>query len=168
MASAWDEQLLDYSFRKDPAGRVVFLPFGWKKPGYHIDSPSDEQKTKPFAKMYFLSRTLVQLFGNLSAFLLAEGVISADPRASIAHKIKVFLVIYSIGVSLFEILPLWLLGRLYRKSIPQICSAMPVAGPEEISQLDKSLSPLRRRAIFVGIGFVVLGAVILLAVIARR
>jgi hypothetical protein len=165
---AWDEQLLDYSFRKDHAGRLVFLPFGWSKPGYHIDSPSDEQKTKPFAKMYFLSRALVQLFGNLSAFLLAEGVISAEPRASIAHKIKVFLVIYSIAVSLFEILPLCLLGRLYRKSIPQICSAMPVAGPEEISQLDKSLSPLRRRAIFIGIGFMALGVLIALAVIARH
>src|SRR5579863_7137810 len=104
--ASWDEQLLAHSFRNDHAGKLVFLPFGWKKPGYRIDSPSDEQKTKPFAKMYFLSRTLIQLFGNLSAF---------------------------------EILPMWLLGRLYRKSIPQICSAMPVAGPEEISHLDKNL-----------------------------
>lgn len=168
MASAWDEHLLDYSFRKDHAGRLVFLPFGWNKPGYHIDSPSDEEKTKPLARMYFLSRTLVQLFGNLSAFLLAEGIIFADPRSSIAHKIKVFLVVYSIAVSLFEILPLWLLGRLYRRSIPQICSAMPVAGPEEISQLDKSWSPLRRRMIFVGIGFLALGVLIALAVLARH
>jgi hypothetical protein len=168
MASAWDEQLLDYSFKKDPAGRLVFLPFGWKKPGYHIDSPSDEQKTKPFAKMYFLSRALVQFFGNLGAFLLAEAVISSDPRAPVGHKIKVFLVIYSIAVCLFEILPLWLLGRLYRKSIPQICSAMPVAGPEEISRLDKNLGPLRRRLIFTGIGFLALGVLLALAVIARR
>jgi|SRR5579862_271831 len=166
--ASWDEQLLAHSFRNDHAGRLVFLPFGWKKPGYRIDSPSDEQKTKPFAKMYFLSRTLIQLFGNLSAFLLAEAVISDDPRASIAHKIKVFLVIYSIAVALFEILPMWLLGRLYRKSIPQICSAMPVAGPEEISQLDKNLGPLRRRLIFIGIGFMALGVLIALAVMARH
>jgi len=168
MASAWDEQLLAYSFRKDHAGRLVFLPFGQKKPGYYIDSPSDEQKTKPFAKMYFLSRALVQLFGNLSAFLLAEGVISADPRASIAHKIKVFLVIYTIAVFLFEILPLWLLGRLYRKLIPQICSAIPVAGPEEIGQLDKSMSPLRRRALFIVIGCTALGLLVALVAVARR
>jgi len=63
---------------------------------------------------------------------------------------------------------MWLLGRLYRKSIPQICSAMPVAGPEEISHLDKNLGPLRRRLVFIGIGFMALGVLIALAVMARH
>lgn len=168
MVSGWDEQLLGNLFRKDNAGRLIFLPFGWKKPGYHIDSPADEQKTKPFARMYFLGRAVIQLLGNFSACMFAGAVMSADPCASIAHKIKVFLVIYLITFSLFELLPLWLLWKLYRKSIPEICSAMPVAGPEEISQLDRSLSPVRQRAMLIAVGSMVLLVGILLALIARR
>jgi hypothetical protein len=156
MPSGWDEQLLANSFRKNRAGRLVFLPFGMKKPGCYIDSPSDEQKTKPFVRMYFLGRLLAQLLGNLTAFFFAEGVAFADPHTPAVHKIEVFLVIYVITISLFELLPLWLISRLYRRSIPEICSSMPVAGVEEVSQLDKSMAPLQRR------GLIVVGAVTIL------
>jgi hypothetical protein len=168
MASAWDEQLLANSFTKNRAGRLVFLPFGLKKPGYYIDSPSDEQKTKPFVRMYFLARLLAQLVGNLTAFFFAEGVAFADPHTPAVDKIKVFLVIYVITISLFELLPLWLISRLYRKSIPEICSAMAVAGVEEVSRLDRSLTPWRRRALLVLGGLTILIGVIMAVLVARR
>ena len=170
MPSAWDEQLLANSFRKDSAGRLVFLPFGMKRPGYYIDSPSDEQKIRPFAKMYFLSRALVQLFGNLSAFFFAEGVAFADPHTSTVHKIKNFLVIYIITISLFELLPLWLLSRLYRRSIPEICSSIPVAGVEEVSRLESSARPMRRTLIILGSLTILIGVTVGIAcfLIAHR
>jgi hypothetical protein len=167
MASNWDEQLLANSFRKDHTGRLVFLPFGGNKSAYYIDSPSDEQKTRPFSRMYFLSRALVQIVGNLSANLFALAVAFADPSTPLAHKIKVFVAIYLIGASLFEFLPLWLIGRLYRKSIPEICSSMPVAGPEEISQLARITSPLRRRILLIIVGLVILIAAIVMILITR-
>jgi hypothetical protein len=168
MASTWDEHLLSASFRKNHAGRLVFLPFGANKPGYYINSASDEQKTKPFAKMYFLSRALVQLVGMLSALFFAEGVAFADPHTPAIHKIEVFLVIYSITIFLFELLPLWLMSRLYRKSIPEICSAMAVAGVEEIRQLDGSMSPLRRNILVALGGLMILIGAIIAVLVARR
>jgi hypothetical protein len=168
MASAWDEQLVANWFRKDHAGRLVFLPFGRKKPGYYIDSPSDAQKTKPFAGMYFLGRTMVQVVGNLTAFAMAEGVAFADPHTPAVHKIKVCLVIYFIAASLFQLLPMWLMWRLYRKSIPKICSDMAVAGIEETSQLDKSTSPLRRRILIMLLCLMIVIAGLVLVFFARR
>ena len=168
MAAGWDEQLLANCFRKDHTERLVFLPFGGNKPGYYIDTPSDEQKTRPFSRMYFLARALVQLVGMLSALFFAQGVAFADPRTSIAHKIKVFLVVYCVAISLFELLPLWLMSRLFRKSIPEICSAMAVAGVEEISQLNRSMSSLRRRLLLALGGLMILIAGIALVLAVRR
>ncbi len=164
MFSGWDEQLLGNFFKKDPATRLIFLPFGGKKPGYHIDSPADEEKTKPFAKMYFLARAMFQALGSTSAILIAWPWKSAGPCISIAH----FIVAYLIAASLFEFLPLWLLWRLYRKSIPEVCSTMRVAAPEEIRQLDWSMSPFRRRVLMIAIGSMVLLTGIVLVLIARR
>ncbi len=170
MGSAWDEHVLDTFFKKDRRGSLIFLPFGGKKPGYHIDSPTDEQKIKPFARMYFLGRAMFQILGNTSAMLIALMIMNAhaDRCTPIAQQIKIFLVAFLIAGTLFEFLPLWLLWRLYRKSISEICSAMPVAGPEEISQLDWSMSPFRRRALMIFVGSMVLLVGILLVAIARR
>jgi hypothetical protein len=168
MVSAWDEQLLENTFKKDQSGRLVFLPFGPRPEGYYIDSANDEEKTKPFAKMYFLSKGLLQFVGNTSAYFLAQGVMFSDPLTSVAHKVKVFLVIYSISIFIFGLLPMWLLGKLYRKSILEICSGMTVAGSEAISKLERNVNPLRRRALFVALGAVILLAGIVLLLISRR
>ena len=46
------DRAVDLQFRKDPGGRLVFLPFGPRKKAYFVDSKSDEEKIRAFVKMY--------------------------------------------------------------------------------------------------------------------
>src|SRR5271169_4989279 len=118
MFSGWSEQLLENQFGRDQSGRSVFLPFGPHRAGYHLDSLADDQKIKSLVKLYVLANSLLQGVGLLSGYFLGQAVIFPDRPTSLAGKLEVFLVVYSISVLIFFVVPRWLLGRLYREVIP--------------------------------------------------
>jgi len=46
------DRAVDSQFKKDPNGRLVFFPFTARGKAYFVDSKSDEDKIRSFAKMF--------------------------------------------------------------------------------------------------------------------
>jgi len=42
---------VESQFRKDPSGRLVFLPLGPRKKGYFVDAKPEEEKIRSFLKL---------------------------------------------------------------------------------------------------------------------
>ena len=52
-------RLADVHFRKEPSGRVVFIPFTRRGKCYFVDSKADEEKVRLFVNMYRIPSTLI-------------------------------------------------------------------------------------------------------------
>ena len=60
---------VERQFRKDPSGRLVFLPFGGKGKAYFVDSKPDEEKIRSFVKMYRSVAALISLLSFPSVYV---------------------------------------------------------------------------------------------------
>jgi len=65
------DRTVDANFRKDPSGRLVFLPSGPRGKGYFVDSKSDEEKIRALVKMYRSATTVITFLTSPSIFVPA-------------------------------------------------------------------------------------------------
>jgi hypothetical protein len=163
MFSAWIGQLVEARCcRKDSSGRLVFLPYGRRRAGYYLDSPSDYQKAKAFVAMYSAGSFLFQVLGSTSSLVIAIET-SSDHHGSLASKLELTLIVYVISAFAFQWLPMLLLWRLYRELLPQLCSSLQELSPESMGNLQSIPNPMRRGALIVAFAaLVVMGVVLVL------
>jgi len=150
MLSAWIGQLVDARCRKDSSGRLAFLPYGRRRAGYYLDSPSDYQKVKALIAIYAVGSLLFQVLGSTSVLVITLGA-SSDRPGPLAGKLEFALIIYIISAFTFQWLPMWLLWRLYRSLLPELCSSLQEVGPESMGNLQTILNPMRRRGLIVAL-----------------
>jgi hypothetical protein len=163
MLSAWIGQLVDARCRKDSSGRLVFLPYGRRRAGYYLDSASDYQKVKALVAIYAVGSLLFQVLGSTSALVITLGA-SSDRPGPLAGKLEFALIIYIISAFAFQWLPLWLLWRLYRSLLPQLCSSLQEVGPESMGNLQTIPNPMLRRGLIVAFVGLLLMLVVLFLV----
>jgi hypothetical protein len=162
------DRAVEPHFRKDPSGRLVFIPFSLSGKCYFIDSKSDEEKTRAFVKMYRSAFTLTSLIGNpviTGVALFFDDFAGLTPRS---HRLAI-----ALGIPLFFwlvlgglMLMLWL---LYKQAVPSFTATLSDAGPDVKLQLT-ALAPGRRRVIlaFCGALVLLLGVALLLVTIQHR
>jgi len=162
MFSQWIGQLVDARCRKDLSGRLVFLPYGRRRAGYYLDSPSDYQKVKAPVAIYAVASLLFQVLGSTSSLVIALGA-SSDRPGALAGNLEFALIIYIISAFTFQWMPMLLLWRLYRALLPELCSSLPEVGPESMGNLQAIPNPMRRRGLIVAfVGFLVMAVVLFL------
>jgi len=163
MFSGWTDQLVALRFRKDSSERLVFLPFGPRKPGYYVDAASDAQVIKSLVKMYAVASALINLMGYLASYTLAQLLVFNDHSAPLANRLKTGIAVYSISALVLMILPAWALWKTYKGLIRGCCATLSAVGPELIRQMEKPSNPLRKNALIAGAGVLLVGLAILAA-----
>ena len=135
-------RLADVQFRKDPSGRLVFIPFTRRGKCYFVDSKADEEKVRAFVNMYRIPNTLISLLISPMVtipglFLEAYGGLT--PRA---HRLTV-----ALGVSGFFWLSFvaWtlMLWVVYKTAVPGLTASLSEVAPEIKAQLSV-FSPQQR------------------------
>jgi hypothetical protein len=155
---------VDAQFRRDPTGRLVFVPFGPKNEAYFVDSKPDEEKIRAFVKMYrsFSSLLAVLIYpcAYVPGIILEDyGGVSPRPhRLAIAIGIPAFFWLVLVALAVM----LWL---VYRATVPELTSSLSEVSPDLISQLSV-ISPRPRSeqrvvlvCLFAGIALLALGIV---------
>lgn len=134
-------RLADVHFRKEPGGRLVFIPFTRKGKCYFVDSKADEQKVRAFVSMYRIPNTVISLL--LCPIVMVPGLILEDYAGltSRAHRLTI-----ALGISGFSWLSFvalaFMLWAVYRGAVPGLTASLTEVAPEIKSQLI-SLSPER-------------------------
>lgn len=151
---------VDAQFRRDPGGRLVFLPFGPRKLGYFVDGKPDEEKIRAFLKMYRSASALINLLVFPSIYL--PGFVLNFCRMPLQSKLETIA-----GTSLFFVLlfgvVIFVLWSAYKAAVPGLTSSLVEVGPDLTGQLREiSGGPrrLRRAALWLvlaGAFFIVLG-----------
>jgi len=164
---SWFSKLMDRAvdahFRKDPGGRLVFVP-ETKGKCYFVDSKFDEEKIRAFVKMY---RSAIQIISWLAFPSMYFPAIILDDFAGLtprAHRMA-----FSLGIPLSFWLVLialmLIIWALYRQAVPCFTASLSEVGPELKGQLSPITPRPRWRALalvcFVaGMVVVVLGVLI--------
>ena len=133
---AMDRQV-EGQFRKDPSGRLVFLPFGRKGKAYFVDSKSEEEKVRAFVKMYRSVGALISWAVNLGFYVW---IVSFNTGA---HRWTTEVAIAS-SFFLFLLLLVWMLWSLYKQTVPAFTSSLSEVGPDLKGQLSNVSPPPRR------------------------
>src|SRR5260370_11956726 len=86
-------RLADFHFRKEPSGRLVFIPFPRRGKCYFVDSKADEEKVRAFVSMYRIPNTLISVL--MAPLVMVPGLILEDyggwtPRA---HRLTIALAV---------------------------------------------------------------------------
>jgi hypothetical protein len=157
------DQQVDGQFRKDPGGRLVFLPLGRKAKAYFVDSKSDEEKIRSLVKMYRSASALISLLFP-TAYLPVLILNSHAEAILLRNKFGTFA-----GLGLFFILvPLglqWMAWSVYKDAVPGLTASLSEVGPDLKGQLSDAYPPprLQRRIAMVGLVAVIiaLGGMIL-------
>ncbi len=160
---------VEFQLRKDPSGRLVFLPFGTRGKAYFVDSPSDEEKIRAFVKMYRSASTLISwmvmgvyIFG-LTTLNSHAGAVAIPLRTRLAP-----LVIGSLVYMLVVIVFVLILWGIYKEAIPSFTASLPEIGAGAQSQLSNLPNSRKRLALMCfGAGLLLLGLVLLLTVQRR-
>ena len=153
-------RVADAHFRKDPNGRLVFIPFTRRGKCYFVDSKADEEKVRAFVNMYRIPNTLISLL--ISPMVTIPALFLEDyggltPRA---HRLTV-----ALGVSGFFWLSFVALGLMlwvvYRATVPGLTASLSEVAPEIKAQL-RAISPQQpgvRRVVLVCLfaGLILLG-----------
>ena len=157
---------VDDNFRKDPSGRLVFIPSGPKGKGYFVDSKSDEEKIRALVKMYRSATRVIAFLTSPCIFvpaLILDDYAGLTPRE---HRLAV-----AFGVPLFFWLVLvslvWMLWRLYKAAIPSLTSSLGEVGPDVMGQLREISQPSRRLPLLVITAFFVLILLALFALLSQ-
>jgi hypothetical protein len=160
------DRAVDANFRKDPSGRLVFLPSGPKGKGYFVDSRSDEEKIRALVKMYRSATTVVTFLTSPSIFvpaLILDDYGGLTPRG---HRLAI-----AFGVPLFFWLVLvslvWMLWSLYKAAIPSFTSSLGEVGPDVMGHLREISQPSRRLPLLVITASLILIVLALFAFLAQ-
>ena len=163
MFSGWVGQLVNARCRRDSSGRLVFLPQGRCKAAYYLDSDADYQKVKAPVAIYTLASLLFQMLGSTAALVISVGA-SSEHSGSLASKMEFVLILYFLSAFTLQWLPMWLLGRLYRALLPELCSSLQQVPPESMKDLQTLPNMTRRGALIVAAVALFVMAVILFLV----
>lgn len=147
------DSLMDAYFRDDPAGRVVVFPWNRRHHGYLVKSQAEEQKIRSFLKMFFCAHASILVLGCLlaSAWATDLGHIFDRQTQHVLRLEGIFLGVYLLVVGV----PYWLLWISSKRASLSFVSAQ-----DEVFVSGKS--PARRAWIVIGVGFALLGILILL------
>jgi hypothetical protein len=145
-------RMMDYAvdshFMKDRSGRLVFVPFSLKRKCYFVDSKSDEEKIRPFVRMYRSASQLISLLASpilmIPALVLDDyaGLAPRSHRLAIAFGIPMFFWLVLIGL----LLMLW---GLYKGGIPSLTSSLIEVEPGLKGQLSGISQQPRRLPLLV-------------------
>ena len=166
MFSRMMDRAVDANFRKDPSGRLVFIPSGPKGKGYFVDSKSDEEKIRALVKMYRSATTLITFLTSPSIFVPAlilddyAGLTPRGHRLAIAFGVPLFL--WLVLVSL-----MWMLWSLYKAAIPSLTSSLGEVGSDVMGQLREISQPSRGLPLLVITAFLVLIVLALFAFLVQ-
>lgn len=136
-------KMMDYvveaHFRRDPSGRLVFIPFTPKGKCYFVDAKSDEEKIRPYVRVFRSAVQLVSFLMYPSLFvpglvLDRAGLTPRDHRLAIAFGIPLFFWVILGAI-------LWMLWSSYRGGIPTLTASLSEVGPEDKSQLREATRP---------------------------
>jgi hypothetical protein len=135
------EYHVEAQFRKDPSGRLVFLPFGPRKQGYFVDSKPDEEKIRSFLKMYRSASAMINLLIFPSVYL--PGFVLNFCGMPLRSKLGTIA-----GTSLFFMLLfgslIFVLWAVYKETVPGLTSSLSEVPPDLKGQLSE-ISPRPRR-----------------------
>jgi hypothetical protein len=143
-------RLADVHFRKEPSGRLVFIPFTRRGKCYFVDSKADEEKVRAFVSMYRIPNTLISVL--MTPMVMVPGLILEDyggltPRA---HRLTIALAVSGFfWLSLVALaLMLWF---VYKAAVPGLTASLSEVAPEIKAQLRASSSEQRglRRVLLV-------------------
>ena len=134
--------LADVHFRKEPSGRLVFVPFTLRGKCYFVDSKADEEKVKAFVDLYRIPNTVISLL--LCPIVMVPGLILEDyggltPRA---HRLTIALGVSGFFWLSFVALAL-MLWVVYKATVPGLTASLIEVGPEIKAQLS-AISPQQR------------------------
>ncbi len=138
------DDLVESQFRKDPSGRVVFIPFTRKGKYFFVDSKADEEKIRAFVKMYRIPNTLISLLlcplVMVPVFILEDygGLTPRAHRLTIALGLSGFFWLSFVALAVM----LWV---VYKAMIPGLTASLSEVGPEIKAQLSAISRPQRRR-----------------------
>lgn len=136
-------RLADVHFRKEPSGRLVFIPFTRRGKCYFVDSKADEEKIRAFLNMYRIPNTLISLLMTpmvmVPALILEDygGLSPRGHRLTIALGISGFFWLSFIALALM----LWV---VYRAAVPGLTASLSEVAPEIKAQLINAISPQQR------------------------
>ena len=135
-------RVADAHFRKDPNGRLVFIPFTRRGKCYFVDSKADEEKIRAFVNMHRIPSTLISLL--ISPIVMVPGFILEDyggltPRAhrlTIAFGVSGLFWLSLVALSLM----LWF---VYKATVPGLTASLSEVAPEIKAHL-RAISPQQR------------------------
>ena len=145
-------RLADVHFRKEPSGRLVFIPFTRRGKCYFVDSKADEEKVRAFVSMYRIPNALISVL--MTPMVMVPGLILEDyggltPRA---HRLTIALAVSGFfWLSLVALaLMLWF---VYKAAVPGLTASLSEVAPEIKAQLRAISSEQRglRRVLLVGL-----------------
>jgi hypothetical protein len=135
-------RLAEVHFRKDPSGRLAFVPFTLRGKCYFVDSKADEEKIRAFLNMYRIPSTLISVL--MTPMVMVPGLILEDyggltPRA---HRLTIALGISGFFWLSFVALAL-MLWVVYKTAVPGLTASLSEVAPEIKTQLSAA-SPHQR------------------------
>ncbi len=155
---------VDRQFRKDPNGRLVFLPFGPNKKAYFVDSKPDEEKIRALVKMYRSASSRISMLVYPCIYIPSLILNVYGSGTPLRSKLAA-----SIGISLFVLLTflllIWMFWSAYKEAIASFTASLGEVGPDLKGQLSEVCSPpqgQRRLALAcLSAGIVLLGVAVL-------
>jgi hypothetical protein len=159
------DNLIRGRFGKDESGRLVFLPFGPRRPGYYVDA-ADEYKITSLVKLYAVAGALINLVGSVAAFALSQALLFDHRSGPLLKKLETSIVVYSICAVLLYLAPALILWNVYREVMAGLCSSLATVGPESIRPIKRSRR-LRTLLVIIAVGFMVIAIGIFVAVSYR-
>ena len=135
-------RLADVHFRKEPSGRLVFIPFTRRGKCYFVDSKADEEKVRAFVSMYRIPNTLISVL--MSPMVMVPGLILEDygGLARRAHRLTIALEVSGFFWLSFVALAL-MLWVVYKAAVPGLTASLSEVAPEIKAQLS-AISPQQR------------------------
>ena len=136
-------RLADVHFRKEPSGRLVFIPFTRRGKCYFVDSKAAEEKVRAFVNMYRIPNTLISLLMTpmvMVPALILEDYGGLSPRG---HRLTIVLGISGFFWLSFIALAL-MLWVVYRVAVPGLTASLSEVAPEIKAQLISAISPQQR------------------------
>lgn len=143
MFSKGMDQAVERQFRKDPNGRLVFLPFGPKKAAYFVDSKADEEKIKALVKMYRSFLALLSIMTYPLIYFPGWIVMWFADKIPLQNKLKIYLGIAAV-FTLVILGFMWMLWSIYKQSIQGMTASLTEVGPELKDHLSEILPPPQR------------------------
>jgi len=158
-------RLANAHFRKEPSGRLVFIPFTRSGKCYFVDSKADEEKVRAFVNMYRIPSMLISfLIGPMVMVpgLILEGYGGLTPRA---HRLTIGLGVSGFFWLSFVALSL-MLWFVYKATVPGLTASLTEVAPEIKAHL-RATSPQPRGLRLVALVGLLAGLILLsLALVA--